>query len=150
MVFREDIGNITQSQVFKKYFKWTVANFLSFLHDRDTHIISPTFQFQCQQCVLELQTSEYDKWIGIRCWISPKSYLNRVRMGVLAPDCEEYRSFAVEHRDDDPMCHLYEQQRCIEKSELYRVLHSGQLKVFFEIVQEDSESLVTTDSFDGK
>lgn len=150
MVFREDIGNITQSQVFKKYFKWTVANFLSFLHDRDTHIVSPTFQFQCQQCVLELKTSECDKWIGIRCWISPKSYLNRVRMGVRAPDSEEYMSYNVEQRDDDPICHLYEQQHFIEKSELYRVLHAGQLKVFLEILQEDSERDVIIDACDGK
>lgn len=150
MVFREDIGNVTQTQVFKKYFKWTVANFLSFLHDRDTHIVSPTFQFQCQQCVLELQTSEYNKWIGIRCWISPKNCLNRVRMGILASDSEDYRSYNVEYRDDDPMCHLYELQHFIEKSELYRVLQSGQLKVFLEILQEDSEREVITDVSDGK
>lgn len=150
MVFREDIGNVTQTQVFKKYFKWTVANFLSFLHDRNTHIVSPTFRFQSQQCVLELQTSEYNQWIGIRCWISPKNSLNRVRMGVLASDSEDFRSYNVEYRDDDPMCHLYEQQHFIEKSELYRVLQSGQLKVFLEILQEDSEREVITDVFDGK
>lgn len=150
MVFRGDIGHITQSQVFKKYFKWTVANFLFFLRDNDTHITSPTFHFQCQQSVLGLQASEYDEWIGIRCWISPKSYLNRVRVGLLAPDGEECRSFIVEHRDDDLVCHLYEQQRFIEKSELSRVLRSGELKVFCEILQEDSEREVITDSFDGK
>ena len=153
MVFLEELGNVTETQVFKKYFKWTIANFFSFLQTGDnyTEVTSPKFYFQSQQCILVLQIFEDNEWIGIQFLNSPKNYHNRVKLGILTSNAEEYRSFNVQYEDDDPTAYYLYKEKCfLQKHELDNILHSGQITIFCEIQQEDSETDVQIDMFDGK